>query len=55
MLEKIPELKFHSRRDVNPETGWPWGSHHYSLPEDWSIVRSHESIVYWKDAVLRTA
>ncbi|MGZ4911392.1 MAG: bifunctional DNA primase/polymerase [Halobacteriota archaeon] len=49
LREKIPELKFFSRRDTNPETGWPWGKNHYALPEDWSIVSSHEAIVYWED------
>lgn len=49
MLEKIPELKFHSRYDTNPETKLPWGRNHYSLPKDWSIVRSHEAIVSWID------
>ncbi|MGZ4924010.1 MAG: bifunctional DNA primase/polymerase [Halobacteriota archaeon] len=50
LLEKIPELKCHSRRDINPATNWPWGKNHYELPEDWDIVSSHESIVYWNDS-----
>jgi hypothetical protein len=50
MLEKIPELKFYSRREAKPD-GCPWGRNHYSLPEDWSIVSSYESIVYWDDDV----
>ncbi|MGZ4849120.1 MAG: bifunctional DNA primase/polymerase [Halobacteriota archaeon] len=50
LLEKIPELKCHSRRDINPATNWPWGKNHYELPEDWDIVSSHESIVYWDDS-----
>lgn len=50
MLEKIPELKFYSRREIGPE-GYPWGRNHYALPNDWSIVSSYESIVYWEDNV----
>jgi hypothetical protein len=49
MLEKIPELKFYSRREAKPD-GYPWGRNHYALPEAWSIVSSYESIVYWEDA-----
>ena len=49
MLEKIPELKFYSRFEAKPD-GCPRGRNHYALPEDWSIVSSYESIVYWDDA-----
>ena len=48
MLEKIPELKFYGRFEAMPEGG-QWGRNHYALPEDWSIVSSYESIVYWDD------
>ena len=48
MLEKIPELKFYSRFEAMPD-GCKWGRNHYALPEDWSIVSSYESIVYWHD------
>jgi hypothetical protein len=48
MLEKIPELKYHSRRESPPE-GCIWGRSYYALPKDWSIVSSYESIVYWDD------
>ena len=49
MLEKIPELKYYSRFEAVPEGG-QWGRNHYSLPKDWSIVSSYESIVYWDEA-----
>ena len=49
MLEKIPELKYHSRFEARPD-GCLWGRNHYALPEDWSIVSSYESIVYWEEA-----
>jgi hypothetical protein len=48
LREKIPELKYHSRREAPPE-GCIWGRSYYALPEDWSIVSSYESIVYWDD------
>lgn len=48
MLEKIPELKYHSRRESPPE-GCIWGRSYYALPKDWSIVSSYKSIVYWDD------
>ena len=49
MLEKIPELKFYSKSDVDPETGDRWGRNHYSLPAEWTLVKSYESIVYWEE------
>jgi hypothetical protein len=49
MLEKIPELKLFSRRDINPDTGYPWGRNHYALPSDWKLVSSSESILWWDD------
>ncbi len=48
MLEKIPELKYHSRRESPPE-GCIWVRSYYALHKDWSIVSSYESIVYWDD------
>ncbi len=55
MLEKIPELKFYSKSDVDPETGDRWGRNHYALPAEWTLVKSYESIVYWEeDQQLRT-
>lgn len=50
LREKIPELKYHSRREAPPE-GCIWGRSYYALPEDWSIVSSYESVVYWDDDV----
>ncbi|MGZ4928753.1 MAG: bifunctional DNA primase/polymerase [Halobacteriota archaeon] len=50
MLEKIPELKFYSRREIDPDTGYPWGRNHYALPPDWKRVSSSESVLSWDDA-----
>jgi hypothetical protein len=49
MLEKIPELKFYSKSDVDPKTGDRWGRNHYALPAEWTLVKSYESIVYWEE------
>lgn|GEM_PF-1864912 len=49
MLEKIPELKFYSKSDVDPETSYRWGRNHYALPSEWMLVGSYESIVYWEE------
>jgi|GEM_PF-3553489 len=50
LLEKIPELRLFARWDIDPETGSPWGKNHYSLPEDWTLLSSDDSIVSWVDA-----
>jgi hypothetical protein len=50
MLEKIPQLKYHSRYGP-PPSGGVWGRRYYELPEDWSIVDSCEAIVYWDDTL----
>ena len=49
MLEKIPELKFYSKSDIDPDTGSRWGRNHYALPAEWTLVKSYESIVYWEE------
>ena len=49
LLEKIRELRLYPKNEFNEETGARWGRNHYSLPENWKIVDSSESIVYWED------
>jgi hypothetical protein len=47
LREKIPQLRFFSRHDTNPQTGQRWGKNHYSLPDDWELLDNHESVVSW--------
>jgi hypothetical protein len=47
LLEKIPELRFDSRNDINPQTKQRWGKNQYSLPDDWELLDGHEPIVAW--------
>jgi hypothetical protein len=47
LQEKIPELRFFSRYDINEQTRQRWGKNQYSLPDDWVLLDDYGTVVPW--------